>query len=297
MFELEDLHTLRAVVQAGGVNKAAQLLHRAQSSVTMRIQRLEEKLGVPLFLRQGRGLQLAPAGKVLLEYAQRLLDLAAEAAQAARNDRPRGLLRLGTMESTAAVRLPVPLGRFHQTWPEVALELYCGDPRALSALVLQGQLDAALVADPVADAHLATRAIYEEELVLIAEAAHPRIAAPKDLRASTVLAFHPGCPHRRRLEDWLGRAQLQAARVVEVGSYQLMLGCVAIGMGVALVPRSVLAGHAQRALLSVHPLARKHARVLTHLVWRRNGPMTNIDALSRILLDCKQPQVPLAAAA
>ncbi|MCW5258232.1 LysR family transcriptional regulator [Verminephrobacter aporrectodeae subsp. tuberculatae] len=287
MFELSDLRTFLAVVQAGGINRAAQTLHRAQSSVTVRVRQLEEKLGVPLFLREGRSLQLLPAGKVLMDYAQRLLDLAEQASQATRDDQPKGVLRLGTMESTAAVRLPQPLGLFHEMYPEVALELYSGDPRELVQRVLHARLDAALVTDPVSDKRLDSMPIYEEELVLIAEARHPRIRSPKDVPVKTILAFHPGCPHRQRLEDWLRRARTKPQRVVEVGSYHLILGCVAVGMGIALVPRSVLGTYVERERLSVHALPPPYSRALTRLVWRKNAPGPSILALSRVLLKCR----------
>lgn len=286
MFELSDLHTFRAVVQAGGINKAADALHRAQSSITVRIQQLEEKLGVPLFLREGRALQLTPAGKVLLDYADRLLGLAREAAEATRNDRPRGMLRLGAMESTAAVRLPQPLGLYHEMYPDVTLELYSDDPRELIQRVLQGELDTALIADPLSDKRLHAMAIYEEELAIVAEARHPPIASPRDVPSQTILAFHTGCPHRQRLEDWFARSRVKPRRIVEVGSYHVILGCVAVGMGIALMPRSVLGTYAERSRLSVHPLPPRFNRATTRLVWRRDAPEANILALSRVLLQC-----------
>lgn len=296
MIELSDLRTFRAVVQAGGINKAAESLHRAQSSITVRIQQLEEKVGVPLFRRDGRALQLSPAGKVLMEYADRLLELAEEASEAIRDDQPRGVLRLGAMESTAAVRLPQPLGIFHEMYPDVTLELYSNDPRELIEQVLQSKLDAALVTDPVSDKRLNSMVIYEEELVIIAEARHPVIASPKDIPSKTILAFHPGCPHRRRLEDWFARSRMKPQRVVEVGSYHLILGCVAVGMGVALVPRSVLGTYVERSRLSVHPLPPKSSRALTRLIWRKDTHEANVLALSRVLLKCKSaPPVGLAA--
>lgn len=284
MVELSELRTFQAVVQAGGINKAAEALHRAQSSITVRIQQLEEKLGVELFIREGRSLQLSPAGKVLMDYAERLLNLAQEASEATRNDRPKGLLRLGAMESTAAVRLPQPLGLFHEMYPDVTLELYSDDPRELIQRVLAGELDTALIADPMSDKRLNSMAIYDEELVLVAEARHPPIASPRDVPLKAILAFHPGCPHRQRLEDWFSRSRAKPRRIVEVGSYHLILGCVAVGMGVALMPRSVLSTYADRSRLSVHSLPPKFNRAMTRLVWRQDAPEANILALSRVLL-------------
>jgi DNA-binding transcriptional LysR family regulator len=283
--ELADLQVFRAVVRAGGVVRAAELLHRAQSSVTARIQSLEDKLGVPLFLREGRRLQLAPAGRILVGYADRLLELSREASSAMKVDRPSGVFRLGAMESTAAVRLPEPLGRFHERYPDVALELYSGEPHDLVHRVLNSDLDAALVADPVSDRRLAVRAIYDEELVIVAEAKHPAISSPRDVRSKTLLAFHHGCPHRKRLEEWFARSQVLPERIVEAGSYNLILGCVAIGMGIALLPLSVLEPYAGKSRIGVHKLPAKFGRARTSLVWRRAAPLAKIAALSTILLD------------
>lgn len=282
--EFSDLTIFLTVVRAGGVVRAAETLHRAQSSVTSRIQHLEEKLGVQLFLREGRRLQLSPAGQILVAYAERIVELSREAANAVQNERPRGVLRLGAMESTAAVRLPRPLGVFHEQYPDVALELYSGDPRDLVEKVLSAELDAALIADPVtSDRRLETVAVYDEELVIIAEAKHGAIASPKDLPSKSVLAFHPGCPHRKRLEEWFARGHVMPERIVEVGSYHLILGCVAVGMGVALIPHSVLDTYAERDRLSVHKLRAKFGRVKTRLVWRKDAPQAKILALSAVL--------------
>ena len=150
--DLSDLRIFRAVVEAGGITAAARQLHRVQSNVTTRVRQLEENLGVELFIREGKKLHLSPAGQVLLDYADRLLTLADEARSAVQDPSPRGLFRLGAMESTAAVRLPGPLAEYHRRYPQVTLELHTGNPQQLATAILAGELDAALVAEPVADA-------------------------------------------------------------------------------------------------------------------------------------------------
>ncbi|MDM0029303.1 LysR family transcriptional regulator [Variovorax saccharolyticus] len=288
--ELSDLQVFRAVIKAGGIARAGEVLHRAQSSVSARIQVLEEKLGVELFTREGRKMHLSPSGRILATYADRLLDLASEAASAVRMDRPVGVMRLGAMESTAAVRLPEPLGRFHERYPEVALELYSGNPQQLIDQVVDGSLDAALIAEPVTDRRLASMVIYDEELVIVAEAKHATISGPKDLSSTTILAFHPGCPHRKRLEDWFARAHVTPERIVEVASYNLILGCVAVGMGIALLPRSVLQVYAERDRLSVHKLRSTFGHAKTCLIWRKEAPQANVLALSSVLLEQSRTQ-------
>src|SRR5262245_30077613 len=170
--DLGDLQIFRSVVQAGGITRAAEKLNRVQSNVTTRIRQLEADLGVELFIREGKKLHLSAEGKLLLDYAERLLDMAQEAREAVQDAKPRGLLRLGSMESTASVRLPVPMNEYLSRYPEVSLELRTGGPRELAILVREGELDAALVAEPAADAPFEKVALYEEELVVIGSGHH-----------------------------------------------------------------------------------------------------------------------------
>ncbi len=283
MMNLTELEAFRAVARTGGVIRAANSLHRAQSSVTARIKALEGKLGTQLFSRDGRALQLAPAGRVLLEYVDRILDLVNEATASVKLDQPTGVLRLGTVESTAAVRLPAPLSAFHEAYPRIALELYSRNPTELVQKVLTEELDAALIPDPVADRRLASALIYTEELVLVSEVKHPPIQSPKDVRASAVLAFHPGCPYRQRLEEWFGRSKTCLPRVVEVDSYHVILACVAIGMGVSLVPLSVVGTFAEHSHLAVHPLSHKLGHAHIKLMWHRAAPQAKVLALKAVL--------------
>lgn len=293
--ELSDLRIFRTVVEAGGITHAAARLHRVQSNVTARIQKLEEDLQVELFLREGRRLQLSPAGRALLDYAERLLALADEAREALHETTPRGLLRIGTMESTAAVRLPAPLSRYHQRYPDVAVELHGGQPREMIAQVLAGDLDVALVAEPVSDARLDIVPVFTEELILVSDSRHPPIRNPQDVQTRTVLAFHPGCPHRERLEAWFAKAGVPIERLIELSSYHAMLGCAVVGMGVALMPRSVLETYAERSRLGVHPLAAPFHRARTLLVSRKGRPQPKIAALTELLLEAPVPKRPKRA--
>lgn len=283
--ELSDLHVFRTVVRAGGVTRAAERLHRVQSNVTTRVRKLEDDLGVRLFLREGKRLQLTPAGRVLLDYADQLLQLAEQAREALHATEPRGVLRLGSMESTAATRLPEPLSRYNGLYPQVRVELRTGDPRSLAAAVVAGELDAALVAEPVSDTRLEGRAIYEEELVIVAGARHPPITSPSSIPDRTVLALHPGCPHRSRLEEWFAKEDVPIGRVVEVGSFHAILGCAVAGMGVALLPRVVLDTYTERFRLSVHVPTVGFRRSRTLLIWRKAFPQVKVAALAATLLD------------
>jgi len=281
--ELSDLRIFRAVVAEGGITRAAEKLHRVQSNVTTRVRQLEENLGVELFIREGKKLHLSPAGQTLLGYAERLLDMAQDARDAVQDSTPRGTLRLGSMESTAAVRLPAALSRFHERYPEVTLELRTGNPQQLARAVLDGEIDAALAAEPIADAPFEKIPVYNEKLVLIAAADQPAIESANEGTPRTLLAFETGCPHRQRLEDWFGRQGEMPDRIIELGSYHAMIGCTVAGMGVALLPKSVLDGFAEKKRLSVHALPPDHDHAQTVLLWRKGAHSPKIAALIDVL--------------
>jgi len=279
--DLSDLLIFRAVVQAGGITRAAERLNRVQSNVTTRVRQLEADLGVALFIRNGKRLQLTPSGQVLLDYADRLIDLAQEAREALHDQEPRGLLRLGSMESAASVRLPLPMNEYLQRYPAVTLELRTGNSQTLATALLNGEIDAALTGEPVPDAPFEKVPIFEEELVMIAGANHPPIKSPRD--ASPVLAFETGCPYRLRLERWFAQAGEMPERIIEISSYHAMLGCAVAGMGVSLVPRMVLATFPDARLLSLHRMPAGLDRAVTVLMWRKGTLSPKVRALRDVL--------------
>ena len=281
--DLSDLKIFSAVVREGGVTRAAEHLHRVQSNVTTRIRQLEDDIGVALFLREGKRLHLSPAGQVLLGYADRLLALADEARNAVQDPRPRGIFRLGAMESTAAVRLPGPVGEYHRRYPDVEFELHTGNPPTLSKALLAGELYAALVTLPIADALFEKVAVFEEEPVIVSAAGSPAIGGKKEYFPRTIIAFEHGCPHRKRLEDWYALREQMPERTIELASYHAMLGCVAAGMGVALLPRSVLSTFPESKRLRVHRLPPGENRADTYLIWRKGAGSPKIEALREIL--------------
>ncbi len=115
-----DLKFFQAVVRANSMGGAAEVLHTVQSNVTARIKSLEEEIGAPLFHRSRRGVTLTATGIQLVPYAERVGELLDEAKRVVTDrDTPSGLLRIGSMETTAALRLPPILIRYAEEYPEV----------------------------------------------------------------------------------------------------------------------------------------------------------------------------------
>jgi DNA-binding transcriptional LysR family regulator len=281
--ELSDLHVFRTVVEAGGITRAAEKLNRVQSNVTTRIRQLEQALGVALFIREGKRMHLSPAGKVMLGYAERLLDLAREARESVHDTKPRGLLRFIAPESTTSIRLPTPLSEYCARYPEVTLELRTGVGNAILHAVLNGDVDAAIAAEPVPDAPFEKVPVYKEELVLISAAGHPPLRSARDVEAPATLVFEQGCPWRMRLDEWFRRTGDLPERTIEITSYHAMLGCVVVGMGISLVPRMVLDAFPERDKLSVHPVTPDLRYAQTFMIWRKGARSPKLDALVELI--------------
>ena len=293
--DLSGLEIFRAVAREGGVTRAAERLNRVQSNVTTRVRQLEEDLGVDLFIREGKRLYLSPAGQVLIDYADRLLALADEARDAVQDSRPRGVLRLGSMDSVAAVRLPAFLSEYQRRYPDVTLELRTGNPEQFAAAILAGELDAALAVEPVADAPFETVFAYDEELVIVAPAQDAPTGPSGDALPS-IITFETGCPYRRRLEDWVAARGDMPGRTIEMTSYQAILGCVVAGMGITLMPRSVLRTFPGRQRLGVRdlPPGRNSADIV--LFWRKGVDSPKINGLVDIIRRSKGSKVGSARA-
>jgi len=273
--ELTDLLTFSAVARNGGITRAAEELNTVQSNVTQRVKALEAEIGTALFERHSRGMTLTGAGRRLLPYAQRMAVLSREAVLAARDDgEPKGPLAIGSMETTAAVRLPALLAEFHRRFPAVRLTLKTATTADLVAGVLDGSLDGAFVAGPLEHADLASTLAFREELVLVSARRFNNLAA---LRAGTpesgptALVFRTGCTYRQRLEQVFSDFGWPSAARFELGTLDGMIGCVAAGMGVTLLPRAVVERSDQRKEVNVHALDTSWSRVDTLFIQRRSA--------------------------
>jgi DNA-binding transcriptional LysR family regulator len=224
--DVADLRVFKSVVDEGGVIRAASKLHRVPSSVTTRIKQLEASMGVKLFHRDRQRLHLSPAGELLRDYAERLIQLSDEARDVVSGTAPRGVLKLGALESTTASRLPPLLAGYHGRYPDVRLELTTATNDALVNQLVERKLDAAFIAEPPAVRALEHVAVFSERLILITSPDHPPIKYPRDVEGDSLIAFPEGCAYRRVMQRWLGRDSLAPFRVLDLSSYHAIVACV-----------------------------------------------------------------------
>ena len=281
-----ELGVFAAVAQAGSIGRAAERLNTVQSNVTQRVRALEDRLGVTLFHRSKRGVTLTTVGSRLLPYATRIAELLEEARLVTRDEAvPSGAVRIGAMETVAAFRLPPILGTYAALYPAVEVTIDTGPTEHLIERVLRRELDAAFVSGPVAHASLSTTAVFEEELVLVTS---PRVSCVEDLRrdgrlAGKTIAFKAGCSYRQRMEAFLTHEGLLGLPRMEMGTLDGMVGCVAAGIGFAILPRAVVTDAETSGRVRVHALPAEFSRSATVFVQRRDAFVT---AALRCFLAC-----------
>jgi len=264
--ELVALKTFQAVVEEGGILAASRKLNTVQSNVTARIRRLEEELGAELFFRKGRGLELAPSGHVLLDYARRMLMLERQTAAAVRQvGESTGELRIGAMETFAALHLPRALKAVRAAHPGMELRVFTDTSAALADKVRQHKLDCAFIAGPVVHPELQFEELVVEELVQV----H---AAGSDPLQQPLILFREGCAYRARALAWQRSQGHTLTEAMEFGTLEGILGCVSVGLGWTLMPRRVVEQSLHAADLVIETVPPEIARVPTGMISLREAP-------------------------
>ena len=270
--DIADLRVFAAVARLGGMNRAASALNTVQSNVTARIRLLEEELGAPLFQRHSRGVSLTPAGQRLLPYALRAQQLLEEARGAFRDDgTPRGGLTVGSLETTAALRLSAALTRFAAAYPAVDLVLRTGTTAELVKDVLEHRLEGAFVCGPVDHPELEETLAFREELAMLTASTITSLEAVFTAAELKAVVLRAGCSYRQRLEDILARRGVVNLRLLEFGTIEAIIACVAAGIGVTLLPKALIGTVSRDRPVAVHALPHIEAVVDTIFIRRRDG--------------------------
>ena len=285
-----DLGFFSAVAVAGGIGRAANDLHTVQSNVTQRIRGLEHELGVQLFHRSKRGVTLTSMGNRLLPYATRIHELLAEARRAVRDETtPDGELRIGSLETTAALRLPPLLTAYATRCPEVDLQIETGTTEALIESVLDRKLDGAFVSGPVAHQDLVSLPVIEEELVLVTP---PQIRTRRHVAeylssgaGRKVIVFRAGCSYRQRALEYLAKRGFVDVRRMEMGTLDGIIGCIAASIGVSLLPRAVVEAAERQGLVRTHDLPSGDAKSLTVFIRRQDS---FVSSALRLFMQCAE---------
>jgi DNA-binding transcriptional LysR family regulator len=265
--QLSQLRAFCAVAQTGSISGAARVLNRVPSGITVRIQQLEQDLGCELFLRDRQGMSLSQNGRLLLEHAQRILDLTDSTRLLMREEDLGGKLVIGALDVVLVDFMPALIGTFRKKYSGIGLDIRHEASEVLVQHVADGTLDIALTDGPVQSKALESRLAFVDEMLLITELNHPAVTTPSDLQCSELYGFRHDCSFRFRMDRWLAEERISHLPVTEIESYHTMLACVTAGMGAAWVLRSVLQTLPGHQLVRSHSLG-KVGYTEIHYLWR-----------------------------
>jgi DNA-binding transcriptional LysR family regulator len=281
MLDLRELKTFQAVAAEKSFTRAANGLNYAQSSVTAQIQSLEGEVGVPLFDRLGRQVELTLAGRQLLTYADRLLSLADEARRAVREDGEKtGVLTVLAPETLLAYRLPELMRRFQSEYPGIHLSLSASESCGTGGDI-EPSVDVAFSLDvPLRAPHLIVQTLRVEPIVLVVAAGHPlagkkRVKA-KEIGAEQVLVNERACSYRALFERALRAEGVPVARSLELLSVEAIKQCALASLGVAVLPEVVVHRELQQGTLVAVDWPRKPLVVYTQLYRHRDKWMSPV---------------------
>ncbi|WP_438420020.1 LysR family transcriptional regulator [Bacillus siamensis] len=271
--ESGDLKIFQTVARKGSISKAAESLHYVQSNVTNRIQQLERQLQTQLFYRTNRGMTLTPAGESLLKDADRILQLLYEAQKNTQEaGHPNGPLRIGSLETAAAVHLPQFFTEYCRRYPKVQLSLSTGDTHTLVQRVLQYELDGAFVYGPVEHEDLKQFAVFQEEMIVVSNV---REGGLQSLLREPILFFAAGCSHRRKIKNILKEEAVPEHKIIEFGTLEAIIGAVQAGLGVSFLPASAARYFQNRENLFHHQLPERFRDMNISFIYRRDLFLTS----------------------
>ncbi|MFC5467464.1 LysR family transcriptional regulator [Cohnella suwonensis] len=271
--ELVYLRTFREVAKWGSLTKAAEELGYAQSSVTAQIQKLEEAYDAVLLERYGRKMRLTAAGESLLGYAHELVRLHEQSREHVAQQ-AKGTLAIGTIETLAAHFLPPYLQAYRKSFPEMNVILQPSNEPEIIEKVLDGEQDLGIILDPKFEHDdLHTIVLRREELVI---AAHPdhRIAGyerirPKDLESESLILTEDGCSYRSMLLRTLKSGQVNYRLSYEFGNQEAIKQCVIYELGIALLPRIVVAEDIRAGRMIAVPFDHPENNFHTQLIYSK----------------------------
>lgn len=246
-----------AAARIGSITKAAAELGLSQPALSRQIQGLERSLGVRLFDRVGRRLRLTTAGDSLVQQVGPILEeLTRTTAGLGRLRETRsGRLRLGAIERLAAYVLPAVLRAFRAAHPRLDLRVTCATDEVLPVLVAAGELDLAVTAGEAAAAPLVRHPLWQEELVLVLPPRHPsRSRSIANYAAERFLLPPPTDAGRRRLDRRLAEQGLHLTVAVEHTNVEVIKALVGAGLGLSLLPASVVRRETRSGELAAWPL-------------------------------------------
>jgi DNA-binding transcriptional LysR family regulator len=286
---LRQLRAFEAAATTLSHSRAAEQLHLTQPAVSMQIRLLEDELGLPLFRKQGRGLQLTEAGDELLRHARGILGAIRQAEEALTSmssgvGSTRGQLHLGVVP-TANYFAPLLMMAFRERFPEVKLKLSVDRRETILALLNEHQIDVAIAGYPPSEADVEAEAFARHPHCIVAAPGHPlagkRRIAWSELKGQPFIFREPGSATRQFLEHLLQSQSLQVNVTMELSGNETIKQAVMAGMGISFMSAHAFQIELAAGRMAVLDLAGMPKLLDWCLLHRRDGVLTGVSAAFR----------------
>ena len=267
-----QLHIFYAVARHRSFSRAAEALGISQPAVSIQVQELEKTLGMPLFHRGARGLQLTEAGETVYSYAHRIFTLSSEMQETVRDIQGlvTGHLTLGASTTPGEYILPVAIGHFRRQYPGIRVELKISNTRSIVSQILQRELDLGMVGSALEGGsdELEVSTYAMDEIVLVAGPAHPLTTRTKvsleDVMEEGLVVREEGSATRQTAEECFAQMGVEPKVAIELGSNQAVKLAAEAGVGVGVISRYGIGAEVKAGLL----------RALDVEGWRCTRPLT-----------------------
>ena len=277
--DLASLQVFQTVAREHSFSRAAEKLYRTQPAVSISIRKLEEWVGQPLFVRGSGARMLTDAGVLLLEYADRMLNLREEIRKGMNDLRglERGQLALGVNESSIHALLPA-LDRYRRLHPGIHIKVHRVFSRDVPREVLNHHLDIGVISYLPEERDLAAVEFHRDSLVLVVWPGH-RLAKRKDvdikdLGEETFVAHIVESPYRQRVIQMFARHRVPLQMDIEMPTLESIKMLVEMKKGVAIVPRMCVESEVARGGLRALRIRQMRVVRRLYLVYRRDRPLT-----------------------
>jgi DNA-binding transcriptional LysR family regulator len=278
--DLSQLEVLVAVARERRFSRAAEKLFRTQSAVSQTIRKLENEVGEPLFDRSSREGVLTDAGKVLYEYAERLINLRSEATDSLSQLRElqRGKLVIAANELTVLYVLPL-LSEFRRLHPMIKITVERALGSRIPDDVLQHSVEFGVLSYEPQEPNLHSIVVYHDELVFVVPPTHPLASAAqvsiRQLGAESFVAHIVNSPYREKVIQTFKSHKTPLHMDLELPTLQAMKQYVAMGNGVAFLPEISVENEVTRGELVRIPIRELQLKRKLRLIYRKGANLSH----------------------
>ncbi|MDQ0196719.1 LysR family transcriptional regulator [Paenibacillus wynnii] len=278
----DDLDIFAAVVEHSSLNRASRQLNLSQPALSRKISKLEERLGVPLFNRHGKRLELTEVGRLTYTYAleqrqQRSKFL--EALSKFKEGEPQ-FVTLGASLTTLQTTLPPLVNAYMEKYPTAELKLITGRTHEIVSSVSEGRSDVGIIASSIKEPGLRCIPLFEDQLRLVVSEHHPLTLSPKltmeHLSRLPMILFSKGTWYRRLTDDLFQRCGIDPDVRMEIDSFEAIVRLLPTIKAAALLPKSYLRPELLNGggLVSLHIKELEQTQRTTCLIYRDSGVLS-----------------------